>query len=295
MVQATVTAEELRERILGLDGPETWTSSRVSYLESLKASRVMFLEGYDSMLRMLGVTEDTAKVFEPLVIHFLALVYQADLAYEEAQLNGDFEVDLSWRRDMEELLESYGLLDERGRERLDDLQRYFELEGRLLLGKVEVTEESVYEVLSIRSSDIALVTPLMLNLLGTDPRVVEEMVQVSKPLYMLWEIADDVPSYAKDIAAGSYSTIRMYARIFGAERGRVKLEEFRSRLVERACAEIDRVSVPTMLLVLASAVPDWLLPVLRKLPRPVLARILKTIARQDKLGRPELPVLIDEK
>ncbi|GAA2826508.1 hypothetical protein [Crossiella cryophila] len=295
MVQSTATAEELRERILGPDGPETWTSSRVSYLESLKASRVMFLEGYDSMLRMIGVNEDTAKVFEPLVIHFLALVYQADLAYEEAQLNGDFEVDLSWRRDMEELLESYGLLDERGRERLDDLQRYFELEGQLLLGEVEVTEESVYEVLSIRSSDIALVTPLMLNLLGTDPRVVEEMVQVCKPLYMLWEIADDVPSYAKDIAAGSYSTIRMYARIFGAERGRVKLEEFRSRLVERACVEIDRISVTTMLMVLASAVPDWLLPVLRRLPRPVLARILKTVARQDKQGRPELPVLIDEK
>ncbi|WHT21243.1 hypothetical protein N8J89_09360 [Crossiella sp. CA-258035] len=294
MVHGTATAEALRERILGPDAPEFWSTTRVTYLESLKASRVMFLDGYDTMLHLVGVSEDTAKVFEPLVIHFLALVYQADLAYEEAQVNGSFEVDLGWRRDMEDLLEGYGLLDGQARARLDDLQRYFELEGQLLLGQVEVTEDSVYEVLSIRSSDIALAIPLMLNLVGVDPRIVDELVRVNKPLYMLWEIADDVPSYAKDVAAGSYSTIRMYAKIFGAERGRAKLEEFRARLVEQACAEFAKVSATTLRIFVSSLAPAWLMPVVRRIPRGLLVRILQSSMRKDKMSRPELPTMVDE-
>ncbi|MGW0521626.1 hypothetical protein [Crossiella sp. NPDC003009] len=294
MVHGTATAEALRERILGADAPEFWSTTRVTYLESLKASRVMFLDGYETMLHLVGVSEDTAKVFEPLVIHFLALVYQADLAYEEAQVNGSFEVDLGWRRDMEDLLEGYGLLDEQARARLDDLQRYFELEGQLLLGQVEVTEDSVYEVLSIRSSDIALAIPLMLNLVGVDPRIVDELVRVNKPLYMLWEIADDVPSYAKDVAAGSYSTIRMYAKIFGAERGRAKLEEFRARLVEQACAEFAKVSATTLRIFVSSLAPAWLMPLVRRIPRGLLVRILQSSMRKDKMSRPELPTMVDE-
>ncbi|MCO1581689.1 hypothetical protein M8C13_38665 [Crossiella sp. SN42] len=294
MVHGTATAEALRERILGADAPEFWSTTRVTYLESLKASRVMFLDGYDTMLHLVGVSEDTAKVFEPLVIHFLALVYQADLAYEEAQVNGSFEVDLGWRRDMEDLLEGYGLLDQQARARLDDLQRYFELEGQLLLGQVEVTEDSVYEVLSIRSSDIALAIPLMLNLVGVDPRIVDELVRVNKPLYMLWEIADDVPSYDKDVAAGSYSTIRMYAKIFGAERGRAKLEEFRARLVEQACAEFAKVSATTLRIFVGSVAPAWLMPLVRRMPRGLLVPILQSSIRKDKMTRPELPKMIDE-
>lgn len=295
MAHATATAEALRERILPPEGPEFWSSTRVTYLESLKASRVMFVEGYDTMLRMIGVTEDTAKVFEPFVVHFLALVYQADLAYEEAQLNGSFEVDLGWRRQMETLLESYGLLDTRARGQLDNLQRYFELEGQLLLGQVPITEESVYEVLSIRSADIALVVPIMMDLAGVDPRITEEVIQLNKPMYMLWEIADDVPSYAKDIVAGSYSTIRMYAKMYGAEQGRAKLEQFRTRLIEDVCAQLAHVSATTLRIFLSTAVPEALMPLLGRLPRPVLLRMLRFGMRVDKQTRPELPKLVDEK
>lgn len=116
------------------DEDHTW----VSFRHCLKAMGLV--DGVSLYLGDLGFTPTELRAAYPVMLHVEALVYQGDLECEESQKQGSSSWSDAWRSGIEEILESYGLDDETLQAELEELNRYYHDESRIMLGGPHVTE-----------------------------------------------------------------------------------------------------------------------------------------------------------
>ncbi|MBP2473787.1 hypothetical protein JOF53_002659 [Crossiella equi] len=269
-----------------------WGEPAVPYTATLKGTQVLRLKGGEDYRRMLGCTPAEYGLLQPLIVQWLALVYVGDAAYEHAQTRGSSTVaDGAWKRRMRELAQGHGLYVPELEEVLDDLERYYRLEGEVLLGEVELTDEVLADVLRIRSSDFFGLLRLtgMARGQAHDP----EYEWLLRKLWLLLEIVDDLDSYQADVAANSFNTLRLMVFRYGADRAVAQLRALEAAVVDELCAGLARAGKENLLRVLGSstllplesAPAQW---VLRLLPEAALRRLAP------RLMRAELGLLLRE-
>lgn len=264
--------------------PESWNSVKVSYLEILKASRSM--SGHlDRYWRALGFRADESVLVQTFLLFQLALVYKADLLYERAQQSGKSVIDThSWKSPIVDFLCTYRLYDEAIERNLDDLEKYAELEGSILLGEVELTEDVIMEALYLRSSDVHIATRALHRFKQVPYN--EEAFLLRQRWLVLWEIFDDLGSYEQDRSRGSFNTLVLYEKLYGprvgAERLRIRVRGVMAQLFDRIDQSASGSVVDFMLSVSSRDLTRG--PVrglLAVLPRPLLVRAAKLVVRQE--------------
>ncbi|MBP2473786.1 hypothetical protein JOF53_002658 [Crossiella equi] len=286
----------LKERMLPKQTPARWQDLSVSYRESVKASKALLRDTVGGAYA-LGFDRDRWELMQPFIRHYTAVMYRGDYLYEAAQRQGSATItDHSWRTELEELVDSYGVLTPEVRAGLADLERYFITEGRIVLGEVELSQRVIEDVLSIRSSDVFTLDRLLYLLSGQE--VDEEYLAMLRPWTLLMELRVDIDDYAGDVADDSFNTIRLFHRLHGPERALAEVEDFRRRWVRRCLDQLQGARTSTLRKLLLSGLPDAgidvLAPLARRLPRAVLLPLAKSTAARSDIATAPLPALLPD-
>lgn len=290
--------ERISRTLAAGERPDSWQDNRISYFENMRAEMSILNKTGGGYWHTIGCTPAEAKLVEPLVLHFYSLVYQGDIIYEAAQQAGSSRVtDHSWKTRMQELLKNHNLYDSRIQAGVDNLERYYVMEGQLLLGELPLTEEVIEEISFLRSSDLHVMIRVMDRLKGRTPN--EQFYQLLKAPMALFDIGDDFDSYERDIADASYNSLRLYVALYGVEQAREKLQALRERIWARGLALFGEVGKPALVRYLTSTpLVNLNLPVvpelLGTLPRAVLAKLAVSAYKLEGNGAEVIPEPIAE-
>lgn len=278
----------LYDSVSGRDAQPSWQEPTISYRELVKGGRL--LASYPpGCWRALGVGGRDMDRVRPLLLYFAALVYKGDLLYEEAQRRGVGEVSAGpCKEELRRLLRGHGLYDAAMGEGLDDLERYGALESRIVLRRVALTPDLLRSACLLRSSDVVVLIRVLAKLTGVD---CEGLLTLLRPWFVLWELDDDLVSYASDVAEGAFNILDLHVRLYGPAAAPRRLEEFRTGLLAEMFDAMDRATrddlVRMSVLTLGrTAAATRLLPVL---PRRVLLPVAKRLQVWEGRWCPEVP------
>ncbi len=213
------------------DEDHTW----VSFRHCLKAAGVV--DGVCQGLRDRGFTQVEVRTVYPALLHVEALVYRGDLAYEESQKQGSSAPSTAWKSGIEEILDSFGMHDDGLWDELEELDRYFRDESRIVLRLPQMTEALILETCYRRSSDMRLLVRLAHEL--TQRPGAEGYIRCSRPSLVL-EIWSDLLSYEKDVAEDSFNTLRVFGWVYGKDRAGERLKDWMESLHNDCVAELAR-------------------------------------------------------
>lgn len=273
-----------------------WQKTTISYYQALKAARVLLK--CDHLLRMIGYTETEFKIIYPLLLHLEAYVYSGDLKYEEHQSQGTLYTENTWKKNIETLLKIYEIYDWEIQSELDNLEKYFLQESRLLLGEIEINEQVILDIFYIRSSDIYMLLRVVHKL--KDIPYNEDLFKLLKPLLVIEEIRDDLESYEKDVAGNSFNTLRLYVQLYGKLQAAQKLREMRCRIIHNAIdnlAKADKRSIVQFwiaVLKIDLGIPFIFHSILNLVPGSLLVYCAKLLLINDDKYYGAIPQAIDE-
>lgn len=276
--------------------PAVWHQTRVSYYHSLKAARVLLK--CNQLLRSIGYTEAEFLIIYPLLLHLEACVYCGDLEYESQQNKGFSFTVTTWKKNIETMLNSYELYDEKIEGELDNLEKYFVQESEIILKQVEIIDESLLlNLFYIRSSDIYMLLRLVYKL--KDIPYNESFFKLFKPWLVLEEIRDDLQSYEKDVAENSFNTLRLYVQLYGKEQAANKLREMRLRLIHNgldSLASLDKLTITQFCTIALEdlGIPFMLTNILNLVPRFLLVYCVKLLFNTNDNYYGIIPQAIDE-
>ncbi|MBP2473783.1 hypothetical protein JOF53_002655 [Crossiella equi] len=269
----------------------------ISYLMHQRANEfIEIMKGYH--FDHARYTRAEAGRVRPLMIQFYSLMYKGDFLYEQAQREGRSTItDHSWKREMIELVRSHRAWDAGVARNIEELERYYILEGRVQLGEVELTEEVFREVNVIRSAVIDAMVRVLNNIKGV--RNDEALYSLLVPFMLFLEVADDVRTYGPDVAEDSFNSLRLFVRMHGRDAARQKMREYLAGVVEEAVAALRDAPRAALLgifdMLLLGDLPRGLArPVVRVLPRAVLVAVATAVTRLF-LVVPEVPEPVAER
>ncbi|MBP2473784.1 hypothetical protein JOF53_002656 [Crossiella equi] len=213
-------------------GPAGWDEISVSYRMNLRAERCAnYMEGFNH--KFARYTKAEAERVHPLVVHYWALMYKGDFLYEQAQREGRSTItDHTWKRELIELVKGHEAWDETVAHCVEELERYYVLEGQVMLGEVELTEEVFREVNVIRSAVIDGLSRALNNIKGVPHD--EPLFGLIEPWMVFLEITDDLDSYPLDRADDSFNALRLFVRMYGRDAAVPRMRAYLQGLAEEA-------------------------------------------------------------
>ncbi|GAA2826516.1 hypothetical protein [Crossiella cryophila] len=275
-----------------------WQEHHISYQMNARAHRFLdYLNGFN--LRFGHYTAAEAARVRPLMVQYYGLMYKGDFLYEQAQRMGSSTItDHSWKHEMIELIKGYDAWDGGVAHVVDELERYYVLEGRIMLGEVELTQEVFAEVCDIRSLVVNGLTRVLNNIKGVPTD--DGLFHVLRPLAAFLDMIDDFESYAEDVAEDCFSSLRLLVRMHGVDQARVKAREYLSGQLAEAVARIRRAPRHTVLGVYQVLLLDKenvapVRAVLRALPTRVLAALAEKLVRLYFAMPAEIPAPVAER
>jgi hypothetical protein len=190
----------------------------ISYYSIYKATSVLkpFFKIYCPIY---NISDDQFFEFYPLLAFIEYLIYETDVELEESnQKDGSLLTQVSpWdarKKIIESLLHELGVEGSAILAQADNLGKYIELEGQLIASE-KITYEDLLLASELRSSDLRILHSALVQISGKPYR--SEIFDLMSPLEVLLEFNDDLRSYKKDIAAGSYNTYWMFQKLYGEE------------------------------------------------------------------------------
>jgi hypothetical protein len=203
----------------------------ISYYSIYKATSVLkpFFKIYCPIY---NISDDQFFEFYPLLAFIEYLIYETDVELEESnQKDGSLLTQVSpWdarKKIIESLLHELGVEGSAILAQADNLGKYIELEGQLIASE-KITYEDLLLASELRSSDLRILHSALVQISGKPYR--SEIFDLMSPLEVLLEFNDDLRSYKKDIAAGSYNhylkaEIDRYKNLFEEKLKRFPQEE----------------------------------------------------------------------
>lgn len=277
---------------------DCWQEHHISYQMHARAHRFLdYLNGYN--LKFGHYTAAEAATVRPLMVQYYALMYKGDFLYEQAQRTGSSTIaDHSWKHEMIELIKGHDAWDDGVAHLVDELERYYLLEGRIMLGELELTQEVFAEVCDIRSLVVNGLTRVLNNVKGVPTD--EELFHVLRPLAGFLDMIDDFESYAEDVAQDCFNSLRLLVRMHGVEQAQVTAREFLSERLAEAAARLRRAPRHTVLGVYQVLLLDKenVAPVramLRMLPTRALAALAEKLVRLYFAIPAEIPAPVPER
>jgi hypothetical protein len=257
-------------------------------------------------LRRLGCPPDELNLYWPPMLHLEALVYRGDLGYEHEQATGA-QAPTTWREGIEEIIKSYGFLDERILKHLNSLEEYMHWECATERDSLAPGTEEIARSCYGRSSDLRL----LLRFGHRMARIPEHQgyFDLLRHSHAMGEIRDDLSTYAKDVAQNSFNVYRLCVRGAAHHEPRATICDVWQYLrdaFDRELAEADR---RTLVLFVRTLLPlPRVVSGLRGLPlhqasgslasmipRTLLLRYMQwRLRRSGFLSMPALPEAIDE-
>jgi hypothetical protein len=154
-----------------------------------------------------------------------------------------------------------------------------------------LTPDLVRAACRLRSSDVVVLIRMLGKLAGVD---CDGLLTLLRPWLVLWEVDDDLTSYAEDVAAGTFNVLDLYVRMHGPELAATRLRDFQDSLLVELFDAIDRADRDDVhrLSVLTSerlASRPALAHLLGYLPRPVLAPLAKRLQLWEEKSCPTIP------
>ena len=190
----------------------------ISYYSIYKATSVLkpFFKIYCPIY---DISDDEFFEFYPLLGFIEYLIYETDVELEESnQKDGSLLTQVSpWdarKKIIESLLHELGVEGSAILAQADNLGKYIELEGQLIASE-KITYEDLLLASELRSSDLRILHSALVQISGKPYR--SEIFDLMSPLEVLLEFNDDLRSYKKDMAAGSYNTYWMFQKLYGEE------------------------------------------------------------------------------
>lgn len=257
-----------------------WTGPGVPYASVVKGTSMIKFKGGEPFRKLLGCSRAEFALLQPLIVQWIGLVYQGDVLFETAQAEGRSKADNSWTEAMRELIRGHGVYEPAIGEVIDELERYYTLEGQILLGEVELTDEVLADVMRIRSIDYFGLLRAVTAIRGEQYN--EDYAALLRPLWLLGEINDDLASYAKDVEKNSFNTLRLMVWRHGVDGAVAGLRRIQRQAIEDALAVLRTADRET--LVKATSTSE-LLPLehvaglIRLLPTEVLRSLASTLMR----------------
>ncbi|MCK2240125.1 MULTISPECIES: hypothetical protein [unclassified Crossiella] len=289
--------ERIRATIYNQPRHATWRQSGVPYAATLKGTSVLKFKGGDIYRRLLGCSRAEYDLLQPLVVQWLALVYQGDEIYEDAQASGQSSAEGGWKQRMRDIAEGHGLYEPAVGKEIDELERYYILEGQILLGEVELTDEVLQDVLRIRSSDFFSLLGVVFRARGE--RCTPDYEALLRSLWLLGEINDDLTSYAEDVAANSFNTLRLMVWRHGASGAVAGLRALQNKAIADLLGGIRTAGRDALVRMVSGSevLPlEHTTGLLRLLPTGVLRALAGTLVRieMDMLRKIPVPAPIAE-
>lgn len=276
---------------------EDWREQRVTYQEHARAHKFLeYLNGYN--LKFGHYTKAEAQRVRPFMVQYYALMYKGDFLYEEAQRNGRATItDHSWKHEMIELIKGNDAWDAGVAQVIEDLERYYMLEGQIMVGEVELTEEIFHEVCFLRSLVINGLTRSLNNIKGVPTD--EGLLHLLRPVMAFLDSIDDLESYAEDVAENCFNSLRLLSRMHGADQAEQKMREWLRGLVEETVARIRQAPKHTLLglfhvLLLGKENIRPVRAVLRMLPASALAKLAESMFRRFFREPRRMPFPVEE-
>jgi hypothetical protein len=204
------TRKRVREP-LAASGQQDWQHTAITFPHQLKATNIAD-SAVDLVIRA-GCPPRAAACARPALLHVEAIVYRADLSYEDHQRHTG-PPDTTWRAGITTILDAYGLThDSNLTGELDTLAAYFDLETRIMRGQEPLTDDLIHTTCYQRSSHIRFLLRLAHHLTSLPPH--EEFLGLAAHVFARDEITADRVSYEDDVADDSFNTLRLHATLHG--------------------------------------------------------------------------------
>jgi hypothetical protein len=189
----------------------------VSY-KGMKKSAQLLYDFFYFYFPLHGLKLKDFFAYYPILGFVEAMVYETDVLVEAGQADnaayaGETPVTRMKNIDLE-LLKSLDLYDPMIEKELENGERYYRLENKMMHDKV-VTHEIVIEAAEYRTFDLRVLHTILLKLLKKPYD--EKLFQLIHPVEVIADIEDDLKQYQDDVKDNSYNTYRMFVKLYGKE------------------------------------------------------------------------------
>lgn len=198
----------------------------ITYENLLRASRVVF--DVHHLVPLLGCSDRTFTRMLPTLFHLEALVCRRDVS-SRARNAGRGIRDRSWRRAVENILDSHGLNTRPVHRQVVRLHEYFQRENQVATGEVGRTGDLLQRLVWLRASDVRMLAHALCAAEGRG--VVDQVERLLDPVLELRVVSDDLRSYGEDRCAGNFNVFCEHVHLHGAEAAPQRLHEQQQRLV----------------------------------------------------------------
>ncbi|MET9290768.1 hypothetical protein [Streptomyces sp. NPDC003077] len=242
-VTALLRARNRVRGALSVTGESAWQHTAITFQHQLKATPIT--DTTVDLIVRLGCPPAAANCVRPALQHVEALVYRADLSYEDHQRHHTAP-DTTWRQGIDAILDAYELTTDTALTgELDALDAYFDLETRIVRGLETLTDDLVHATCYQRSSHIRFLARLAHHLAGMPAD--EEFLRLAAHVFARDEITADRVTYESDLAEDSFNTVRLHAMLHGPQGAADAQRALCSRILgdlDTGLAQADR---PTLL------------------------------------------------